>query len=241
MLVLYVIYFIEGSWEVKLPTIWRDGKAEVVRVREEKRRREKIREEKESKERRSRCAKMVEKSRFSDDLWLRRVEKWLAKAAGAEPAGQTRHDDCLPLWRKAHFEAKTYKTHQVRTTFGSGDVEKVRAVVARSTLGSQKCLKLTGTFGSWDFEKVHTVVAPLWRKAHVEVKVLKIDGLRALLGVQMSFCESGARGSAPCEKSAKREGCVAFPKTMAWDIWRGSAKMHVAWQAQYKRHVHQRC
>ena len=27
----------------------------------------------------------------------------------------------------------------------------------------------------------------------------------------------------------------------AWDIWRGSAKMHVAWQAQYKRHVHQRC
>ena len=28
--------FIEGSLEVKLPTIWRDGKAEVGRVREEK-------------------------------------------------------------------------------------------------------------------------------------------------------------------------------------------------------------
>ena len=27
---------IEGSLEVKLPTIWRDGKAEVGRVREEK-------------------------------------------------------------------------------------------------------------------------------------------------------------------------------------------------------------
>ena len=38
---------IEGSLEVKLPTIWTDGKAEVVRVREEKSRREKIREEKE--------------------------------------------------------------------------------------------------------------------------------------------------------------------------------------------------
>ena len=23
----------------------------------------------------------------------------------------------------------------------------------------------------------------------------------------------------------------------AWDVWRGSAKMHVPWQAQYKRHV----
>jgi hypothetical protein len=37
----------EGSLEVKLPTTWRDGKAEVGTVREEKRRREKIREEKE--------------------------------------------------------------------------------------------------------------------------------------------------------------------------------------------------
>jgi len=35
----------EGSLEVKLPTIWTDGKAEVGRVREEKRRRDKIREE----------------------------------------------------------------------------------------------------------------------------------------------------------------------------------------------------
>jgi len=42
---------------VKLPTIWTDGKAEVGRVRKEKRRREKIREEKESEERRCRCAK----------------------------------------------------------------------------------------------------------------------------------------------------------------------------------------
>ena len=36
---------IEGSLEVKLPTIWTVGKADMGRVREEKRRREKIREE----------------------------------------------------------------------------------------------------------------------------------------------------------------------------------------------------
>ena len=47
---------IEGSLEVKLPTIWTDGKAEVGRVREEKRR-DKIREEKESEERRCRYGK----------------------------------------------------------------------------------------------------------------------------------------------------------------------------------------
>ena len=38
---------IKGSLEVKLPTIWTDGKAEVGRVREEKPRSEKSREEKE--------------------------------------------------------------------------------------------------------------------------------------------------------------------------------------------------
>ena len=38
--------FIQGSFEVKLPTIWTDGKADVGRVRGEKKRSEKIREEK---------------------------------------------------------------------------------------------------------------------------------------------------------------------------------------------------
>jgi len=46
--------FIEGSFEVKLPTVWTDEKQ---KNREEKSRREKIREEKESEERRCRCAK----------------------------------------------------------------------------------------------------------------------------------------------------------------------------------------
>ena len=44
---------------------------------------------------------------------------------------------CTPLWREAHFEVKMYKTHHARTTFGSWDVEKVHAVVARSTFRSQ--------------------------------------------------------------------------------------------------------
>ena len=38
--------FIEGSLEVKLPTIWTDGKAEMGRVREDKRREEERRSEK---------------------------------------------------------------------------------------------------------------------------------------------------------------------------------------------------
>ena len=44
---------------------------------------------------------------------------------------------CTLLWREAHFQVKMYKAHQRRTTFGSCDVEKVHAVVARSTFPSQ--------------------------------------------------------------------------------------------------------
>ena len=47
--------------------------------------------------------------------------------------------NCTPLWREAHFQVKMYKTHHSRTTFGRCDVEKVHAVVARSTFGSKKC------------------------------------------------------------------------------------------------------
>ena len=43
----FMMYFAQGSLEVKLPTIRTDEKAEVGRVRAEKSRREKIGEEKE--------------------------------------------------------------------------------------------------------------------------------------------------------------------------------------------------
>ena len=44
---------------------------------------------------------------------------------------------CTPLWREAHFQVKMYKTPHVCATFGGSDVEKVHAVVARSTFPSQ--------------------------------------------------------------------------------------------------------
>ena len=49
-----------------------------------------------------------------------------------------------PLWREAHFQVKMYKTHQDRTTFGSWDVEKVHAVVVRSTFPSQNVQNAPG-------------------------------------------------------------------------------------------------
>ena len=43
----------------------------------------------------------------------------------------------MRLWREARFQVNMYKTHQGRTTFGSWDVEKWHATVARSAFASQ--------------------------------------------------------------------------------------------------------
>ena len=56
---------------------------------------------------------------------------------------------CTPLWREAHFQVKMDKTLEERTTFGSWDVEKVHAVVARSTFGRQNVQNTRGADHFW--------------------------------------------------------------------------------------------
>ena len=117
-----------------------------------------------------------------------------------------------PLWREAHFEVKMYKTPNVRATFGGSDVEKVHAVVARSTFRSQNvqnttCSRHFWRFGCWKSArrcgakhiskskctKRHMFApllevrmlkkcTPLWREAHVEVKMYKTPHVRATFG-----------------------------------------------------------
>ena len=72
------IVIFEGSLEVKLPTIWTDEKQSRGGSERRERLEERRAEEKEPEERRCRCAKRQESREtlcFSNDLWLRRVEK----------------------------------------------------------------------------------------------------------------------------------------------------------------------
>ena len=140
----------------------------------------------------------------------------LAKATGAEPAGQMRDEKlhavvarstskctkqhlsagpllevamskkCTPLWREAHLEVNMLKTPGARTTFRSCDVEKLHAVVARSTVRSQnvqntpgpdhfwqlRCRKRARRCGAKHISKStctkHTILGPL-----LEVEMLK--------------------------------------------------------------------
>ena len=70
---------------------------------------------------------------------------------------------CTPLRREADLEIKRGKTNRSRTTFGSCDVEKMHAVVARSTFGSEHVQIIRGSDHFWtsrcrpDLEKVHAL------------------------------------------------------------------------------------
>ena len=171
-------------------------KAEVRRVRGEKIRRKKMQ-----------MREKVGKSRFTVFFqWFVAPE---GRKVGSLKRRVRRHlarwemKKCTPLWREAHFEVKMYKTHHSRTTFGSWDVEKVHAVVARSTFPTQnvqntpgsdhfwklRCRKSARRCGAkhiskWKCTKHHMVgpllevemskkCTPLWREAHFEVKSVK--------------------------------------------------------------------
>ena len=119
---------------------------------------------------------------------------------------------CTLLRREARFEVKMYKTHHARTTFGSCDVEKVHAAVAQSTFPSQnaqstpcsdhfwklRCRKNARCCGAKHMSKskctkhfsfgallkvaMSKKCTPLWREAHVEVNMLKTQGVRTTFG-----------------------------------------------------------
>ena len=60
--------------------------------------------------------------------------------------------NCTLLWREAHLQVKKLKAPHIQSTFGSSDVEKVHAVVARSTFRSQNA-KTTCSRHFWTLKR----------------------------------------------------------------------------------------
>ena len=119
---------------------------------------------------------------------------------------------CTPLWREAHFQVKMAKTLEERTTFGSCDVEKVHAVVARSTFQSENAQNTPFSEHFWKLRcrksarrcgekhnlkskctkhlsvgrllevEMSEKCTPLWREAHFEVKMFKTHHSRTTFG-----------------------------------------------------------
>ena len=106
---------IEGSLEAKLPTIWTDGKAEVGRVREEKRREEERRSEKRKSQRKEDAGarkgrKVAIHCVFPMICGSGGSKSRLAKAAGAEPSGQMRDEQLQPVVARSTFPSQNVQS-----------------------------------------------------------------------------------------------------------------------------------
>ena len=115
------------------------------------------------------------------------------------------------LWREAHVQVKMHKTPHSRSHFGSSDVQKWHAAVARSTCSSQNAQNTTFAETFWKFRcskmargcgakrifkskcaKHHMLGplfdvpmfkngTPLWREAHLQGKMYKTPAFCSIL------------------------------------------------------------
>ena len=198
-------------------------KAEMGRVREEKRREQK-RTKKEYQKRESLRRKKIQVREKVGKSRNTVFFQWFVAPKGRKVGSLKRRvrshlarwemKNCTPLWREAHFQVKVYKTPRLRITFGSWDVEKVHTVVARSTFRSQnvqktprsehfwklRCWKSARRCGAKHISKSkctkHTILGPLLEGSDV-----------ILRGRCKGFCSlSKTRGFCSSSKNDGRRG-----------------------------------
>ena len=139
---------IEGSLEVKLPTIWADGKAEVGRVREEKKQEDQRKGQKKEDAGARKGRKVAIHYVFPMIFGSSGSKSRLARLVRSHLVGWEMKN-CTLLWRGAHFEIKMVKAPHVRTTIGSWDAQKAHSVRVGPLLEVEMSKKCT----------------PLWREA----------------------------------------------------------------------------
>ena len=221
------IHFIEGSLEVKLPTVWTDGKAGLGRVREEKGRRKKLRGEKEAQKKEdagARKSRRVAKHCIFHCFVVPQGRKvGSLKRCVRSHLGRCEMKNCAPMWHEAASEVSMVKTPQPRNAFGRWDVEKVHAGLTRSKFRSQTIKKHSrGTFGNLIVEKMYAAVArSTFQSQNAETLQLRSifgywDVEQVHTAVAWSTCgsENGKNTTVPghfwklsCSKSAR--GCGA--------------------------------
>ena len=213
---------IEGSLEVKLPTIWTHEKQrweESEKRREEKRREEKRREEK-IKKRKSpkkedpgarKGGKVAKHCVFPMICGSGGSKSRLAKAAGAEPAGQMRDGQLHVVVAR-----NTCRNQNVQNTPGLDHFLKLRCRKSARRCGTKhisisKCTKHTRFRPLFEVE-MSKKCTPLWRKAHVEVKSAKNSGVRNIFGRSDVVLRGRRKGLWTLPKVSKTWGFYGISK-----------------------------
>ena len=142
----------------------------------------------------------VQNTPWSDHFWKLRCRK-SARRCGAKHISKSKvlktgglgpllevemSKKCTPLWREAHFQVKSVKNWRSRTTFGSWDVKKVHAVVARSTFRSQNVQSTTCSRHFWRF-RCRKSARRCGAKHMSKSKCTKHQGFGPFLGMSFRF------------------------------------------------------
>ena len=117
---------------------------------------------------------------------------------------------CTPLWREPHVQVKRLNAFHVRGTFWSCDVEKVHAVVARSTFRRQSVK--TDVFGPLFEVAMMKKCTPLWREAHFEVNMLNAPHARTAFGRSDVVLRGRRKGLCTLSKVSKTWGFCRISK-----------------------------
>ena len=240
---LLVLFLFEGSLEVKLPTIWTDDdrwKAEMGRVRQEKRREE---ERERARRKKIQVREKAGKSRNTVFFqWFVALEVRSLKRRVRSQLARWEIKNCTPLWREAHLQVKKLKAPPVRTTFGSCDVEKAHAFVARSIFPSQNVQNTPGSDHFWKLRcrksarrcgakhiskskctkhtssgtllevEMSKKCTRLWREARFEVKSAKNWRVRSIFGRSDVLSRGRRKGLCTSSKVSKTWGFCSISK-----------------------------
>ena len=178
-------WLVEGSLEVKLPTIWTDEKQRWSR-RKEKRRSEERRSEKRKNQKKEDAGapkgrKVAKHCVFPMMCGSRGSKSRLAKVAGAEPAGQMRDKKLHAVVARSTSPSQNVQNTSAPDRFWKLRCRKSARRCGAKHISKSKCTKHTilGPLLEIEMSKKCTL---LWREAHFEVKMHKIHEVRMTFG-----------------------------------------------------------
>ena len=105
----------------------------------------------------------------------------LAKAAGAEPAGQMRDEKLHAVVARSTFASQHVQNTSVSDHFWKFRCRKSARHWGAKHISKSKCSKYTMVGALLEVE-MSKKCTPLWREAHLEVKMLKTLGVRTTFG-----------------------------------------------------------
>ena len=189
---IYIHIIIEGSLEVKLPTIWTDEKQRWSR-RIEKRRAEERRSEKRKSQKKEdadarKGGKAAKHCVFPMICGSGRSKSRLAKAAGAKPSGQMRDEKVHAIVARSTFRSQNVQNTPVSDHFWKLRCRKSARRCGAKHISKSKCTKRRKSARRCGAKHIS------------KSKCTKHHMLAPLLEVQMSFRVAGARDCAPCQK-----------------------------------------